>query len=64
MHKVQGRLALLTPRGHEISRYIITGMLNKRIAYELGIAEKTVKAHRGSIMGKLCLDSVAGLIHM
>jgi two-component system response regulator FixJ len=61
VHEVQGRLALLTPRGHEIFRYVITGLLNKQIAYALGISEKAVKVHRGRIMGKLRVDSVAEL---
>jgi FixJ family two-component response regulator len=39
-------------------------MLNKQIAFELGIAEKTVKVHRGRIMEKLCVDSVAELVRL
>lgn len=61
VHEVQWRLALLTPRGHEIFRYFIIGLLNKQIAYALGISEKAVKVHRGRIMGKLRVDSVAEL---
>ena len=45
-------------------RYVITGMLNKQIALKLGIAEKTVKVHRGRIMEKLRVDSVAELVRL
>jgi FixJ family two-component response regulator len=58
------RVEKLTPREHEIVRYIIAGMLNKQIAFRLGIAEKTVKIHRGHIMEKLAADSVAELVRV
>ena len=52
---IRRRIERLTLRENEILGYIITGMLNKQIAFDLGIAEKTVKVHRGRIMEKLCL---------
>jgi FixJ family two-component response regulator len=58
------RLELLTPREYEVLRYVITGMLNKQIALRLDIAEKTVKIHRGRVMDKLCIDSVAVLVRL
>ncbi len=58
------RLSLLTPREYEILRHVITGMLNKQIAFQLSIAEKTVKIHRGRVMGKLRVDSVAELVRL
>jgi FixJ family two-component response regulator len=61
---IHRRIDLLTFRELEILRYVITGMLNKQIAFELGIAEKTVKVHRGRIMEKLCVDSVAELVRL
>jgi FixJ family two-component response regulator len=61
---IRKRIELLTPRENEILRYIITGMLNKQIALKLDIAEKTVKVHRGHIMEKLCVDSVAELVRL
>jgi FixJ family two-component response regulator len=61
---IRKRIELLTPRENEILRYIITGMLNKQIALKLDIAEKTVKVHRGRIMEKLCVDSVAELVRL
>lgn len=52
----------LTSREKEIFTYIITGMLNKQIAYALGISEKTVKAHRGQVTEKLNMCSVAEMV--
>ena len=54
----------LTPREQEVLRYVITGMLNKQIASKLGIAEKTIKVHRGRVMEKLGVDSVAELVRL
>jgi FixJ family two-component response regulator len=66
-HEVQDirrRIESLTAREHEIFRYVITGMLNKQIALELKIAEKTVKVHRGRVMEKLGANSVAELVRL
>ena len=57
-------LALLTPREFEVMQLVITGMLNKQIAGELGTAEQTVKVHRGRMMQKLRVSSVAGLVRL
>jgi len=57
-------LALLTPREFEVMQLVITGMLNKQIAGELGTAEKTVKVHRGRAMRKLNVTSVAELVRL
>jgi RNA polymerase sigma factor (sigma-70 family) len=54
----------LTPRENEILRWMITGKLNKQIAYELGITEKTVKVHRSRLMQKLNVSSVAELVRL
>jgi FixJ family two-component response regulator len=62
--EIRGRIERLTPRENEILRYVITGMLNKQIAAKLGIAEATVKIHRGRIMEKLCAESVADLVRL
>jgi FixJ family two-component response regulator len=61
---IRRRLSLLTPREYEILRYVITGMLNKQIAFTLNIAEKTVKIHRSRVMEKLRVDSVAELVRL
>ena len=55
---------LLTPREFEVMQLVITGMLNKQIAGELGTAEKTVKVHRGRVMEKVGVTSVAGLVRL
>jgi FixJ family two-component response regulator len=61
---IHDRMKLLTPREDEIFRHVIAGMLNKQIAYKLGIAEKTVKVHRGHITEKLGISSVAELARL
>ncbi len=61
---IRGRIGLLTPREYEILRYVISGILNKQIAFRLNIAEKTVKIHRGRVMEKLRVDSVAELVRL
>jgi len=57
-------LDLLTPREFEVLQLVITGMLNKQIADELGTAEKTIKVHRGRVMKKLGVASVAELVRL
>ena len=52
----------LTPREQEVMRLVVSGMLNKQIGLKLGISEITVKAHRGKVMQKMKLDSVADLV--
>jgi FixJ family two-component response regulator len=54
----------LTPREHEVMTWVITGMLNKQIAAELGISEETVKIHRGRVLHKLGIDSIARLVRI
>jgi len=61
---VEGRLATLTPREHEVLRLVVAGRLNKQIAADLGMAEKTVKVHRGRMMAKMGIRSVAELVRM
>src|SRR5438128_2962680 len=57
-------LDLLTPREFEVMQLLITVMVNKQIAGELGTAEKTVKVHRGRVMQKLDVTSVAELVRL
>jgi RNA polymerase sigma factor (sigma-70 family) len=52
----------LTPREREVFTLIVTGMLNKQIAYQLGTTERTIKAHRSRIMEKMQAESLADLI--
>ena len=57
-------LDLLTSREFEVMQLVITGLLNKQIGGELGMAEKTVKVHRGRVMQKLGVTSVAELMRL
>jgi FixJ family two-component response regulator len=58
------RVAALTPRELQVMTHVIAGHLNKQIAAELGIAEKTVKVHRARVMKKMGAGSVAELVTM
>lgn len=58
------RLASLSAREREVLDHVIIGRLNKQIAADLGISEKTVKVHRGRAMAKMKVRSVAGLVHL
>jgi FixJ family two-component response regulator len=61
---LKARFAVLTPREHEVMTHVIAGRLNKQIAGDLGTVEKTVKVHRGRVMTKLGVRSVAELVRM
>jgi FixJ family two-component response regulator len=60
---VRGQVESLTPREREVFNQVIDGLLNKQIAANLGISEKTVKVHRGRVMRKMSVRSVAQLVH-
>jgi FixJ family two-component response regulator len=62
--QVRARIATLTPREFEVFRLVITGLLNKQIAFELGAALRTIKTHRGRVMHKLGVQSVADLVRL
>jgi FixJ family two-component response regulator len=64
MRTFRDRLASLTPREREIMALVVSGLLNKQIAFELGISEITVKAHRGQVMRKMQVDSLAELVRV
>ena len=61
---IRGRLARLSPREHEVMNHVIQGRLNKQIAADLNIGVKTVKVHRGRVMAKMKVRSVAQLVHL
>jgi len=60
--KVLEEMMTLTEREKDILKYIIAGFMNKQISFKLDIAEQTVKIHRGHIMKKLGVDSIAELV--
>ncbi len=60
--KVHERLATLTPRELDVLKLVIAGMLNKQIASQLGTTEGTIKVHRGRVMEKMEVTSVAELV--
>ena len=62
--RLTARYESLTPREREILPMLASGLLNKQVAYELGITEYTVQLHRGHIMRKMEADSFAALVRM
>jgi len=58
------RLSSLTPKEGEVLGHVVSGRLNKQIAADLGISEKTVKVHRGRIMSKMCVRNIADLVRI
>lgn len=61
---VETRLASLTLREREVLAHVVAGRLNKQIAGDLGIAEKTIKVHRARVMQKMGVRSLADLVRM
>jgi RNA polymerase sigma factor (sigma-70 family) len=62
--ELRERSETLTPREREVMRLVVAGMLNKQVAAELDISEKTVNVHRSQVMQKMQADSLAELVRM
>ena len=62
--EVEACLRQLSAREREVMEHVVRGRLNKQIAGDLGIAEKTVKVHRGRVMEKMNVASLAELVHL
>jgi FixJ family two-component response regulator len=59
---LRARLDTLTPREREVFTLVVSGMLNKQVAFDLGTAEKTIKVHRARVMEKMGARSFADLV--
>jgi FixJ family two-component response regulator len=62
--EIRSRIKTLTPREAAVFALVVTGMLNKQVGSELGIAEKTVKVHRARVMEKMRAGSLAELVRL
>jgi FixJ family two-component response regulator len=63
-HALRSLYAKLTPRERDVMTLVVRGLLNKQVGGELGMAEITVKAHRGQVMRKMRAASFADLVNM
>ena len=64
IENIRKKMVLLTPRETQVLKHVAVGQLNKQIAAKMGVTEKTVKVHRGRVMHKLQVRSIAELVRM
>ncbi|MGH7936239.1 MAG: response regulator transcription factor, partial [Chthoniobacterales bacterium] len=62
INALKTRYETLTPREREVFSLVAAGLLNKQVAAELGVAEKTIKQHRGHVVDKMAAQSLAELV--
>lgn len=62
IRKLRERFDLLAPRQRQVMQLVVSGHLNKQIAHELGVSERTIKLHRGQVMRKMSAKSLAELV--
>jgi FixJ family two-component response regulator len=61
---IRERVSALTPREREVLEHVVSGQLNKQIAFDLGTVEKTIKVHRARVMDKMGVQSLAELVRI
>lgn len=64
LEAIKRKIATLTPREREVLTHVVAGRLNKQIAGDLGTVEKTIKVHRGRMMEKMGVHTVADLVRL
>ena len=64
MSAIEARITSLTPREREVLTHVVAGRMNKQIAGDLGIVEKTIKVHRGRVMEKLGVRTIVDLVRI
>jgi FixJ family two-component response regulator len=64
LNDIQRRVETLTPREREVMALVVSGLLNKQIAFGLGTVEKTIKVHRARVMEKMQAESLADLVRL